>query len=52
MMNFNEFAVIGFSISAQKKQEFEIVLPQNNLNKGNFLSDLFDQRHILTYRQF
>ena len=49
MTNFNESVVISFRVSAQKRQEFEIELQQNNLNKGKFLSDLFDQRHILTY---
>ena len=49
MTNFNESVVISFRISAQKKQEFEIELQRNNLNKGKFLSDLLDQRHVLTY---
>ena len=49
MTNFNKSVVISFTVSAQKTQEFEIELQQNNLNKGEFLSDLFDQRHVLTY---
>ena len=49
MTNFNESVVISFRVSAQKKQEFEIELQQNNLNKGKFLTDLFDQRRVLTY---
>ena len=38
---------VSFRTIAQKKQEFEIALPQNNLNKGKFLTDLFDQRRVL-----
>ena len=49
MKNSNESVVISFRVSAQKMQEFEIELQQNNLNKGKFLADLFDQRHVLTY---
>ena len=49
MTNFNESVVISFRVYAQKKQEFEIKLQQDNLNNGKFLSDLFDQRHVLTY---
>ena len=40
---------VSFRTIAQKKQEFEIALPQNNLNKGKFLTDLFDQRQVFTY---
>ena len=36
MTNFNESVVISFRVSAQKKQEFEIKLQQDNLNKGKF----------------
>ena len=49
MKNSTESIVISFWISAQEKQEFEIELHQNNLDKGKFLADLFDQRHVLTY---
>ena len=49
MPNSNESVVISFRVSAQKIQEFEIELQQNKLNKGKFLTDLFDQRHVLTY---
>ena len=49
MKNSNESVVISFRVSAQKMQEFEIELQQNKLNKGKFLTDLFDQRHVLTY---
>ena len=40
---------VSFRTIAQKKQEFEIALPQNNLNKGKFLTDLFDQHQVFTY---
>ena len=49
MKNSNESVVISFRVSAQKMQEFEIELQQNKLNKGKFLTDLFNQRHVLTY---
>ena len=35
MTDPNEFSKVSFKTIAQKK-EFEIALPQNNLNKGKF----------------
>ena len=49
MTNFNEFVVISFRVSAKKKQEFEIECQQKGIEKSKFLTDLFDQRRVLTY---
>ena len=49
MMNPNESITISFRTVALKKQEFEIECQQNGIEKGKFLSELFDQRHVLAY---